>query len=249
MQIKKISSNNEFFQNDFPSAVYTSAACNDFFYLVLLIISINLKAKCFLCSSDIAKSLTALLKKQNLRIGQCIKLFAKATVSTTKSNPEPTERNVMSISIIELPSNILEALRVCYTELVIKRINSFMGEEENSKSKTKKSWSTSADFPKEWEEKFEKSSIDIINLSKNGGEIVINNIFDKSDSTAENKIRIQMDKIKFNQLTKHDPKKFHHRINFYHFVKKHLATSIQMDENLLSYLDQELFQSFIAGLK
>jgi hypothetical protein len=237
-----------FFGNTYPSVVYTSAACCDFFYLALLIISINLQAKCMLCSSDIAKSLNQLLNNQSIKIKHCIRLFARAKVSTTKTNPEPTERNVMSITIQELPANILPVLKVCYTELVIKRIDNVMGHEEKTKSRKKRSWTTSADFPNVWEVKFNnESSSDVEKLLKNGN-IVINNIFDKNDTTLKNSINISIEKNKFAELTKKNKNNIH-RVDFYHYVKEQLALNIQKDVNLMNYIHYETFQSYLLQLK
>jgi hypothetical protein len=225
-----------------PSIVYTSAAVGDSFYLALLAMSIELNAQYFLCSEDISKALKRLLGK-NLN-KNCITKFAEAYVDTDE-NQDATKRDVMSISISDLDPNMLETLKEELTNIVINSIEYFMGQE--SKYGKKKSWTTSSEFPKEWNDSILETTLSI----KNEEPLLINirNILDAKDTCETNYYQIKIEKDELTKLLIQDKKKFLDRVQFYHYVKYKLAILVKEDKNFKRLFHPGTFKKYVEDLR
>jgi hypothetical protein len=263
------------FNNGQPSVVYTSAAADPLFNLSLLIISIVLDVKWFLCSSDVVKCLKKDFGIKNLSPS----LFAKASVEGNPDEAEIglTERNVKSISISEIlikSPNVLAELKTIYTEHVIECINNHMGVQQQNNMKA---WRTSCNFcndskweiifkeinDENWVEKYKTIFHKKEEIHDDGDDededdedenedycLFIYNFFDNKDWADKKYFCISLSKNEFKATVVDTArnKKYSHQIFFYHLIKVKLANCISKNSNLSKFFDDECYQNYLQDL-
>jgi hypothetical protein len=225
-----------------PSIVYTSAAVDNYFYLSLLAMSIEMRTKFFLCSEDISTALKKILGK-NLINKSCVKKFADAFVDTDESQ-KATKRNVMSIEISKLDSNILETLKIKFTELATLSIDRYIGSEGDLYGK-KKTWMISSDFAKIWIT--DKSTIMLIDEDAETTTLKIRNIFDAKDTAAADYYQIEIETDTLTKLLAFN-ETCYHPVQFYYFVKLKLAILVQQDKNLKRFFHSDTFKLYTKAI-